>query len=132
MSDDVSALHALIPAYAGHADAVARRLCDQQVRAFAGEALVDLQERLPIAPVQDRFDALLMRCEFGDQHVIKALEDDRFAGAEHVAVVEAEDAKLLGAAVAADRVDAAGLPAFQATLQAAFTERTATIVALKR
>ncbi len=42
MSDDLDAIRALIPAYAGHAGADERRLSDQQVRAFAGELLVDL------------------------------------------------------------------------------------------
>jgi hypothetical protein len=133
MHEEMIEIRTAIPAYPGHADAHARRLADQQVRAWVGERLAALRERLPIPPdLAAAFEDLLFHCQFGDQHVIKALEDDRFAGAEHVAVVEAEDAKLLGAAVAADRVDAAGLPAFQATLQAAFTERTATIVALKR
>jgi hypothetical protein len=133
MSDDVSALHALIPAYAGHADAVARRLCDQQVRAFAGEALVDLQERLPIAPVQDRFDALLMRCEFGDQHVIKALEDDRFAADEAAAAIEGCDRHLVEVAARARTVAADGLAGFIADLERAFDDRaTAAGPGLKR
>jgi hypothetical protein len=132
MSDDVQALTGLLPAYAGHGDAPARRLSDQQVRAFAGEALVDLQDRLTLAPVQDRFDALLMRCEFGDQHVIKALEDDRFAEPAAAAAVEAVDRALVEAAARARTVDAGGLTAFIDDLEHAFDGRVAAVEGLKR
>jgi hypothetical protein len=128
MSDDVSALHDLLPAYAGHADAQARRLSDQQVRAWTGESLVDLRDRLDVGPVSDRFDALLMRCEFGDQHVIKALENDHFAEPGAAATVEEYDGRLVAAAAAAQTVTADGLEGFMGTLEHAFDERATAVV----
>jgi hypothetical protein len=128
MSDDVSTLHERIPAYAGHADAQARRLSDQQVRAWAGESLVDLRDRLDVAPISDRFEALLMRCEFGDQHVIKALENDHFAEPGAAATVEEYDGRLVAAAAAAQTVTADSLEGFIVTLERTFDERAKAVV----
>jgi hypothetical protein len=130
MSDDVSALRALLPAYAGHEAAQARRLSDQQVRAFTGELLVDLQDRVPLDGIRERFDALLMRCEFGDQHVIKALEDDRFAEPEMAAAIEARDRTLVEAAAVSRTVAADGLETCIGNLERAFDERATAVAAL--
>jgi hypothetical protein len=127
MSGDIGALRALIPTYAGHESAQARRLTDQQVRAFTGEALVDLQDRLSLDAVRDRFDALLMRCEFGDQHVIKALEDDHFAEGPAAAANEDVDVKLVEIAARLKSVDAGGLADLFGDLERAFDERAATV-----
>jgi hypothetical protein len=130
-SDEMIQVRTAIPEYAGHADVQARRLADQQVRAWVGERLAALRERLPIpGDLAAAFEDLLMRCQFGDQRVIKTLDDARFADPEHVAALEAEDAKLLTLAADADRVDAAGLPALVAALRTAFDDRTAAIVGL--
>lgn len=130
MSDDVSALRAVLPAYAGHAAAADRRLSDQQVRAFTGELLVDLEDRVALDGVRDRFDALLMRCEFGDQHVIKALEDERFGEPAVAAAIEAHDRTLVEAAVAGRTVTADGLDGFVGTLERAFDDRAVAVAKL--
>ena len=130
MSEDVSTLRAVLPAYAGHDAAADRRLSDQQVRAFAGELLVDLQDRVALEGVRSRFDALLMRCEFGDQHVIKALEDGRFGAPAAAAAIEACDRTLVEAAVAARTVMADGLDAFIGNLERAFNARAAAVAEL--
>ena len=109
-------------------DAQARRLSDQQVRAWAGEAMVDLRDRLDVAPISDRFEALLMRCEFGDQHVIKALENDHFAEPEAAAMIEEHDGRLVAAATAARTVKADGLEGFIGDLERAFDDRAAAVV----
>ncbi len=124
---------AIVPGYAGHADARARRLSDQQVRAWVGEMLADLQERVPPDGYGDRLDALLMQCEFGDQHVIKAVEDDRFGEPELVELVEACDRKLIAAASPGPNIGPDGIPALLDALETAFKERSAAIEArLKR
>jgi hypothetical protein len=130
MSEELTQIRATIPSYAGHDDAMARRLSDQQLRASVGERLAALRERLPAATRAAPFDELLLHCQFGDQHVIKALESDRFG--EHALAdgVEVEDAHVLAAVAGSDTVDAAGLPAFIAALDAAFRHRNETIVAL--
>jgi hypothetical protein len=130
MSEDKPSQSVPVPGYAGHADAAARRLSDQQVRAYVGEILADLADRLPIDAVQERYDALLMRCEFANQHVIRAIEDDRFARPAAVAAVEEYDRKLVAAADACKTVDAGGLPACLDALEGAFNERAAGIEAL--
>jgi len=131
MSDEMIGARSAIPGYAGHADTHARRLADQQVRAWVGERLAALRERLPLDGATEVFDDVIFHCEFGDQHVIKALEDARFGEAAPSAALEAADDRLLVAAASADTIDGAGLPAFLAGLRDAFAQRTATIVALK-
>jgi hypothetical protein len=126
----VSALRELIPDYAGHADAPARRLSDQQVRAWAGESLVDVQERLGLGADSGRFEKLLLRCEFGDYYVIKALEDARFGAEDTSAAVERYDRNVVAAAAEAKTLTAAGLDAFVAGLERALDERAAGVSAL--
>ena len=133
MSDDVSVLRALLPAYAGHDSVAARRLSDQQVRAFAGETLVGVQDRVPLGDLQTRFDALVIRCEFGDQHVILALENGDFAAPEAVALVEGCDRVLVEAAARGGTVDAGGLETFIGDVERALDARVAAVTAwLKR
>jgi hypothetical protein len=128
MSDELTQIRAAIPAYAGHADAAARRLSDQQLRAAVGERLAAVRERLPGGPAAAALDELVMHCQFGDQHVIKALESDRFAQPALVAELEAEDAHVLAAAAGSESVDATGLPAFIEALDAAFRRRNEALV----
>jgi hypothetical protein len=130
MNDDVTALRSVIPAYAGHGDAQARRLSDMQVRAWTGESLVDLQDRLTMGGLTDRFERLLLRCEFGDQHVIKALEGDAFGEHDAAAAIEAADRKLIDEAVRGRSVAADGLDGFITELERAFDERAQTVTTL--
>jgi hypothetical protein len=108
-------------------------LSDQQVRAFVGEILTDLQDRLPVDDARERYDTLLMRCEFADQHVIRAIEEDRFAKPDAAAAVEEYDRKLAAAGEACRTVDAGGLASCLDALEHAFADRVAGIEAfLKR
>jgi hypothetical protein len=135
MSEDTdkTAGSALVPGYAGHADARARRLSDQQVRAWVGEMLANLRERVPADGYSERLEALLMQCEFSDQHVIKAIEDDRFAQPELVELVEDCDRKLIAAANPGPKTAPDGVPALLEALETAFKERSEAIEArLKR
>jgi hypothetical protein len=133
MSEDAASPAPPVPDYAGHGDAVARRRSDQQVRAWVGELLVDLQDRLPLEGLRERFDALLMRCEFADQHVVHAIEDDRFGGADFAAAIEDYDRKLVTVAGASATVTAAELSGLIDAIERAFAERAAGIEArLKR
>jgi len=133
MSEDRIGPAALIPDYAGHADARARRLSDQQVRAWVGEILAGLRERIALDGLTERFEALLMRCEFGDQRVIRAIEDDCFGEPEVAAEVETLDRALLEAADGGRSAEAASLGALVEALERAFDARAAAIAArLKR
>jgi len=125
MSEDLPGGSMLLPGYAGHADARARRLSDQQVRAWAGEVLADLRARLPSDVAADRLDALLLRAEFGDQHVIRAIDDERFGAPDLAELIEACDRRLVEAA---NLLREAGPDAPEAALEPlerAFDERSA-------
>jgi hypothetical protein len=133
MNEDLTLGGPLVPGYAGHADAQARYLSDQQVRAWAGETLTGLQERISVDGLRDRFDTLLMHCEFGDQHVIRAIEDDRFGTPELAELVEAADRKVVAATNRLQDVGPEELDAALTALERAFEERAAAIAArLKR
>jgi hypothetical protein len=129
MSEDAASRALPVPDYAGHGDAVARRRSDQQVRAWVGELLVDLQDRLPLDGVRARVEALLMRCEFADQHVIRAIEDDRFGADDFAAEIENYDRKLVAAAEGCRTVTAPGLNALIDAIEGAFADRAAGIEA---
>jgi hypothetical protein len=129
MSEDLAPEPSIVPGYAGHGDALARHRSDQQVRAWVGELLVDLQERLTVDGVREQFDALLLRCEFADQHVIHAIEDQRFAADEFAVAIEEYDRKLVAAAGACPTVTAEELTGLLEALEAAFVERAAGIEA---
>ena len=130
MNEEGAGLRSLLPAYAGGADAAARRLSDQQVRAWIGESLVDLQDRLALDGFRERFDMLLGRCEFGDQHVIKALEHGALDAADAAAAVERFDANIVTAAARAKTVVADALGALFDELEGAFDARAAAVADL--
>jgi hypothetical protein len=133
MSEDTASPALLVPDYAGHGDTVARRRSDQQVRAWVGELLVDLQDRLPLDGVRARVEALLMRCEFADQHVVRAIEDNRFGADDFAVAIEDYDRKLVTVAGACPTVTAAELGGLIDAIERAFAERAAGIEArLKR
>ncbi|HEV8022223.1 MAG TPA: hypothetical protein VGP41_13205 [Candidatus Lustribacter sp.] len=133
MSTDAAAGAPLVPGYAGHADVLARRLSDQQVRAWVGEMLAELEERIPIDAVRDRFEEVLLHCEFGNQHVIKAIEDNRFAEPDKVQLVEDVDRRLIEVANRGRTIEPEGLSGLLDDLDRAFNERSAAIEAqLKR
>jgi hypothetical protein len=89
--------------------------------------LADLEERLPIDAVRERFEALLFHCEFADQYVIRAIEDNRFAQPERVKLVEDVDRRLIEVANRGRTIEAAAFSAFLEDLERAFNERSAAI-----
>ena len=100
-------IRARVPDYAGVDDPVARRASDQHLRAWTGEFLAGLRERVPAGAVRDRLDALVFRCEFGDQRLVMAFEehgtlDDREALARYLAADRATVAAVDAAVAARD------------------------------
>ena len=64
-----------IPAYADYGDEDARHLVDKQVRAYVGEALSGLRERLEkelAGAVAELLDRTLLMCEFSNQQLMRA------------------------------------------------------------
>jgi hypothetical protein len=90
---DLTRIRARVPAYAGLGDPGARRASDQHLRAWSGEILAGLRERVPAGAVRERLDAIVLRCEFGDQRLVMAFE-------EHGALADGE---ALARYLAADR-----------------------------
>jgi hypothetical protein len=70
---DLEVLRERIPAYAGYGDEGARHKVDEQVRAYLGEALALVRDRLhPAGPLGEQLDGLILRCEFSDQRATRA------------------------------------------------------------
>jgi hypothetical protein len=76
---DLEFLRSRVPGYADYANADARHAVDKQIRAWLGEALSEVRERLrPSGALAERLDGLILRCEFSDQRVIRATDHARF------------------------------------------------------
>jgi hypothetical protein len=121
--DDTAFLHGRIESYAGYTNDAQRRRSDEQIRAYVGEALARVRERLrPAGVASEALDRLLVRCEFADQHVAHAF-DAVSVGADEIDATAAADRELVALADRADEVDAAELEAFLAQIGAALDRR---------
>lgn len=113
-----------LPSYADYRDQDARHLADKQVRAYVGEALARLRERLrPDDGPADQLDRVLLRCEFSDQRLIRAVDHGTFTDEEIVERIHDLDRALIEAADGADALDAARLPAYLAEVEGLFEAR---------
>ena len=102
---DLELLRSRIPGYAGYADPAARLQVDKQIRAWLGEALSEVRDRLrPEGALAERLDGLIQRCEFADYRVLRAAEHARFDG-ELVDHVHALDLRIVETG---ERIRAAG------------------------
>jgi hypothetical protein len=100
--DATEALKQKLPAFAGYADLAARRLTDEEVRAYLGERLAGLSERLaPTGAPADRLNDLILRAEFLTQRASPYFDSNELDAA-HLDAVAAAD---LAAVDLADRVD---------------------------
>ena len=76
---DLELLQSRIAGYADYGNADARHQVDKQIRAWLGEALSEVRDRLkPADALAERIDGLILRCEFSDQRVIRAADHARF------------------------------------------------------
>jgi hypothetical protein len=97
--DATEELKEKLPGFAGYADLPARRLTDEEVRAYLGERLAALAARLaPTGPTADRLDTLILRIEFTNQHAQPFFDSDTLdaarlqsVGAADLATVEIAD-----------------------------------------
>ena len=125
----LEALRAKIPQFPGYGDERARRVADELVRSYMGEALALLDERHPEYFVNiDRYEALILRTSFMNQGAFKAFEyarmDDQLEQTLHdedIAVVEVADR--------APTVEAASLEAYLDEIAAALDRRDQTMIA---
>ena len=108
--DDLAFLRERIESYADYTNDDARRLSDDQIRAYLGVALAELQERLhPVDRAGETLARIILRCQFADQHVVRALDTDDITEAELAALHQADHALVeladRAAALAATDVD---------------------------
>lgn len=90
-----------IPHYAGLNDAQARRLADEQVRAYAGERLAALRDGGALSDGdRERLERLLMRAEFANQRAFRGF--DELPTPEQIDAVCQADAELVKAVDASD------------------------------
>jgi len=97
--DALGSLRAKIPAFPGYAHADDRRLADEEVRAYLGEALAGLGDRVGAGPLNDRYEAVLLRAEFMNQRAFRVFEGADLDDAQIAAMASAD----LAAVELADR-----------------------------
>lgn len=125
---DLEALRSEIPSYAGYEDAEARHLVDKQIRAWVGERLALLDDRLKLAagPLADAYEHLMRECEFSDPHAVRELEQRRFDDSD-LELIYTLDHRLIEAADRADTIETAGAADYLAELEQLFASRYAVI-----
>jgi len=133
--DDLAFIKSRIAAFAGYADEAARYLSDRQVRAFVGETLGMLHERLEgkldeglSAPLE----RILLRCEFSDPKFITALQRRSLSG-DDVQRLHAADRELIESAITLAQTSLGMTPGDlverMGELEALFDRRYATVCA---
>jgi hypothetical protein len=124
--DAVEAIRAKIPQFPGYVDETTRRLSDELVRSYLGEALALLRERHPdfFGQRSDAFEALLLRAGFMNQQAFHAFEYRHLDETEQAGIATA-DLALIQLADRTATIDAAGIPGFLNDLTAAFDTRDA-------
>ena len=114
-----------IPAYADYGDEDARHLVDKQVRAYVGEALSTLRERLAkelAGAVADMLDKLLLMCEFSNQQLMHMLDHIHLTNTE-VEELHEVDHELIAHADAAYAIELAKLDGYLGELTTLFARR---------
>lgn len=124
--DDADAVRAQIPNFPGYATLADRRLADELVRSYLGEALSELAARHPdfFADAHDGYQRLIMRAGFMNQLAFHAFEYADGDAARQAAVA-AGDRDLLTIADRSGAVDASGIPSYLDDVTAAFDRRDA-------
>lgn len=115
-----------IAGFPGYADEDGRRMADELVRSYMGEALAELQVRLaPLdAATEGRIGDLLIRIGFTNQSAFRTFLEAARTRTDFDDVAAA-DQRVVEIADDAGTVDAAGLPAYLDTVVEAFDRRDA-------
>ncbi len=124
--DALERIRSLIGGFAGYTEPSARRLSDERIRAFLGEALAQLPAaEIDALSAQARacYDRMLLHCEFVNQDAFRLFDGDPNPG--RVQATLAADAEVLEAAAALTATNGAGLGSSLARLSDAFDKRTA-------
>ncbi|MFN2448394.1 MAG: hypothetical protein ABR508_01185 [Candidatus Baltobacteraceae bacterium] len=119
-----------IGAFAGYETADGRRLADEQVRAYAGERLAALGAGAleALKPEErERYDRVLLRCEFRNQQTFSIFETG--PGPQRIAALLDADALLLDAAASLQASGGPNLGARLRDVEAAFEKRDSAMTA---
>jgi hypothetical protein len=126
--EDLAFLRERIQSYADYTNDDDRRRCDEQVRAYLGEALARVVERLaPADPVAETLERVVLRCQFADQRVIRAFDVEAF-DAGIIAALRQHDRELVNLADRAATLDAAALRVYVADVDAKLDARARLIL----
>ena len=121
--DDLAFLRERIESYADYTNDDRRRLADEQIRAYVGEALSRVLERLqPSGSPGEALARVLLRCQFADQIVVRALDLAEPNDSE-IASIHAVDRDLVGLADRGDTVEATAVGTYAAQIDVAFDRR---------
>ena len=125
----LEALRAKIPQFPGYGDERARRVADELVRSYMGEALALLDERHPeYFSNMGRYETLILRTSFMNQTAFKAFEYATMDGELEQALLD-EDSAVVDAADRAGTIDAGALDPYLDEITAALDRRDRTMVA---
>jgi hypothetical protein len=126
--DDLAFVRSRIESYADYTNDDDRRLVDEQVRAYVGEALARLRERLnPSGPPGELLEGVLLRCQFANQPLVRAL-DMLEPDAAEIAALHERDRELITLADGADAVTADGVSAYLQQIETQLDARSKTII----
>ncbi len=125
--DDLAYIRQRIPMYAAYDDEDSAHMTDKQIRAWVGEALGLVRERLalPSGPTADRLEDVIFECEFADQKLFVHLDHGAVTRAT-LAALEAADRTLIDLAAQAPAVTAETLPELLDAIETQFKTRVAT------
>jgi hypothetical protein len=128
--DDLAFVRERIESYADYTNDDERRLADEQVRAYVGEALARLFERLePSGTAAEMLAGVLLRCQFADQTVVRAMDTSGDVSPSELTALHASDRDLIALADRGDSIDAAGLEAYLTAIDAGLDKRAHIVLA---
>jgi hypothetical protein len=121
-------LRAKISGFPGYDGELDRRLSDEYVRSYLGEALADLVARGVLSPeLRERADEVILRVGFADQHAFAAHAAAKTRNWGDESAVAAADAATVALADRAASLDAASAAGYLDQVTAALDERDAAI-----
>ena len=131
MDADLAYLRTRVPAYADYEDEDARHLVDKQVRAYVGEALSKLRERLGKSisgEQEEELENVLLMCEFTNQQFVHII-DHALLSNDDVEHLHTVDRELIEEAEKAGSIEPAALLDYLKAIAALFARRAKAVFA---
>jgi hypothetical protein len=124
--DALDRIRTIIEGFGGYAEPNHRRVSDEQIRAFVGEALAGLPAvEIDKLPEDERryYDRVLLRCEFINQELFRLFDGEPTV--ERMEALLLADLEVIEAALAVREMTGATLNGVLLALNAAFDKREA-------